>query len=95
MTRDDRAELPFALNRRPPRRSRRSYEWSGAKVVIFIVTLAAARTGMSRKSTYALKRGDRAFAAAWLAAPRIRHASRPSKVTKLVKFAIPVSGIQG
>lgn len=70
------AEPGFALTRRPPRRSLRPHEWSNAKAVTFIVTLAAvrsvtlaaARAGMSRKSAYALKGRDSAFAAAWIAA---------------------------
>ena len=59
-----------------PRRRRRADEWTAAKAVTFIVTLAArqsvtlaaARAGMSRKSAYALKGKDCAFAAAWNAA---------------------------
>lgn len=59
-----------------PRRPRRSGEWTDAKAVTFIVTLAArrsatlaaARAGMSRKSAYALRARDPAFAAAWVAA---------------------------
>jgi len=54
-----------------PRRARRSSDWSPAKAVTFIVTLAAHRSvtlaaaeaGMSRKSAYALKVRDPAFAA--------------------------------
>ena len=56
-----------------PHRRRRAGEWTGDKAVTFIVTLAA--TGsvtlaagsarMSRKSAYALKTRDPAFAAAW------------------------------
>ena len=61
------------LSRRSFRRPARAGEWSGDKAVTFIVTLAAttsvtlaaARAGMSRKSAYALKRRDPAFAAAW------------------------------
>lgn len=59
-----------------PRRLRRSGEWTEARAVTFIVTLAASqsvtlaarRAGISRKSAYALKSRDRAFAAAWSAA---------------------------
>jgi len=59
-----------------PRRPRRAGEWTAAKAVTFIVTLAASRSvtlaaraaGMSRKSAYALKDRDPAFAAAWAAA---------------------------
>jgi hypothetical protein len=69
----DRFELGFAFTRRLPARLRRPHEWSGAKIVTFIVTLAAqrsvtlaaAQSGMSRKAAYALKRRDPAFAAAW------------------------------
>ena len=61
------------LSRRSFCRPARAGEWSGDKAVTFIVTLAAsdnvtlaaARAGMSRKSAYALKRRDPAFAAAW------------------------------
>lgn len=63
-----------------PRRPRRSREWTSAKAVTFIVTLAASRSvslaarqvGMSRKSAYALKARDPAFAAAWAAAVKAR-----------------------
>ena len=56
-----------------PLRPRRNGEWSGSKALIFIVTLAAHRSvtlaareaGMSRKSAYALKARDPAFAEAW------------------------------
>jgi hypothetical protein len=59
-----------------PRRPVRSGEWTSAKAVTFIVTLAATRSvtlaarasGISRKSAYALKSRDPAFAAAWTAA---------------------------
>jgi hypothetical protein len=55
------------------RRPRRAGEWTDARAVTFIVTLAAhrsvtlaaARAGMSRKAAYALKRRDCGFAAAW------------------------------
>jgi hypothetical protein len=64
--------LKLARTRRP----RRSGEWTEAKAVTFIVTLAAsrsvtlaaARAGMSRKAAYALKRRDPAFASAWVEA---------------------------
>ena len=57
-------------------RPRRLAEWSEAKAVTFIVTLAATQNvtlaarsaGMSRKSAYALKSRDPAFAATWAAA---------------------------
>jgi len=56
-----------------PLRPRRNGEWSGSNALTFIVTLAAHRSvtlaareaGMSRKSAYALKARDPAFAAAW------------------------------
>ena len=59
-----------------PRRPLRSGEWTSAKAVTFIVTLAATRSvtlaareaGMSRKSAYALQARDPAFATAWAAA---------------------------
>ena len=60
----------------PPRRPRRTCEWTDAKAVTFIVTLAAsrsvtvaaARVGMSRKAAYALRNRDGAFAMGWDAA---------------------------
>ena len=66
------ALLQLARTRRPSR----SGEWTEAKAVTFIVTLAATRSvtlaagraGMSRKSAYALKHRDARFAAAWKAA---------------------------
>ena len=59
-----------------PRRPRRHGQWTEARAVTFIVTLAAGRSvtlaarrcGMSRKSAYALKSRHPAFAAAWAAA---------------------------
>lgn len=70
------AHSPFPLSGQYSRRPRRSHEWSDARIVTFIVTLAAHRNvtlaarcaGMSRKSAYALKSRDSAFAAAWDAA---------------------------
>ena len=55
------------------RRPRRTGEWTDAKVVTFIVTLAATqsvtlaarRSAMSRKAAYALKSRDPAFAGAY------------------------------
>lgn len=72
----DRAERALAFTGYSTRRPRRAHEWSDARIVTFIVTLAAyrsvtlaaARAGMSRKSAYALKGRNPAFAAAWLAA---------------------------
>lgn len=59
-----------------PRRPHRSGEWTAGSAVTFIVTLAATRSvtlaareaRMSRKSAYALKSRDPAFAVAWSAA---------------------------
>jgi len=59
-----------------PRRPTRAGEWTPGRAVTFIVTLAAHRSvtlaarhaGMSRKSAYALKRRDPAFAVAWQSA---------------------------
>jgi hypothetical protein len=67
--------LPFLSQ---PGRPRRSGEWTSRRAVTFIVTLAATRSvtlaareaRMSRKSAYALKSRDPAFAAAWAAAIR-------------------------
>jgi hypothetical protein len=61
-----------------PRRPRRPGEWTSDRAVTFIVTLAVSRSvtlaarqaGMSRKSAYALKARDPAFASAWSAAAR-------------------------
>jgi len=58
------------------RRPHRSGEWTPAKAVTFIVTLAATRSvtlaareaGMSRKAAYKLKSRDPAFAQSWTAA---------------------------
>lgn len=66
----DIARLLFAS---PRSRTRRTHEWTRAKAVTFIVTLAKVRSvtlaarasGMSRKSAYALKARDIAFASAW------------------------------
>jgi hypothetical protein len=70
----DRIARVHLLSR--PRRPRRSGEWTSDRAVTFIVTLAATRSvtlaargaGMSRKSAYALRARDAAFAAAWTAA---------------------------
>ena len=72
------------LQFRRPRRPRRPGEWNGGKIVTFIVTLAVSRSvtlaaraaGMSRKSAYALKRRDPAFAEAWNAALKARSPRR-------------------
>ena len=76
------------------RRPRRSGEWTSEQAVTFIVTLAASqsvtlaarRAGMSRKSAYALKHRDSAFAYAWDAAMR---ASQGYKVKEVE--GVPVS----
>jgi hypothetical protein len=70
------------------RRLRRSHEWSAGKAVTFIVTLAATRSvtlaareaGMSRKSAYALKDRDPAFAAAWNAALKATEGDKVEEV---------------
>ena len=67
-----------------PRRARRSGEWTSERAVTFIVTLGTSRcvtlaaraAGMSRKSAYALKNRDPAFAAAWRAALQVGEAAR-------------------
>ena len=85
-----------------PRRARRSSDWSPAKAVTFIVTLAAHRSvtlaaaeaGMSRKSAYALKVRDLAFAAAWNAALRNRKTRRQGDKVEEVEGP-PDSSSQG
>ena len=72
----------------PPRRRRRSHEWDAGKAVTFIVTLAATRSvtlaareaGMSRKSAYALRDRDTAFAKAWAAALGTRKGDKVEEV---------------
>jgi hypothetical protein len=72
--------LQLARARRPCRAG----EWTEAKAVTFIVTLAAsqsvtlaaARASMSRKSAYALRNRDPAFDAAWNAAISVAGARR-------------------
>jgi hypothetical protein len=67
-----------------PRRPRRAQEWDSGKAVTFLVTLAANgsvtlaadRAGMSRKSAYALKSRDPAFARAWQSALAARRPQR-------------------
>ena len=81
-----------------PSRPRRPHEWSNGKIVTFLVTLAASRSvtlaaraaGMSRKSAYALKSRDPAFADAWAKALR---ASKGHKVEEIE--GVPVSPTQG
>lgn len=71
-----------------PARARRPNEWNGGKAVTFFVTLAARRSvtlaaleaGMSRKSAYALKLRDPAFAAAWTAALARRKGNKIDEV---------------
>lgn len=67
---------------------RRPHEWSNAKAVAFIVTLAtgqpvtlAARAaGMNRKSAYALKAREPAFRAAWESAVSALRRKRPASL---------------
>ena len=71
-----------------PRRPRRPHEWNAGTAVTFIVTLAATgsvtlaarEAGMSRKSAYALRARDPAFAASWDAA---LNASKGHKVDEV------------
>jgi cobalamin biosynthesis protein CbiG len=85
-----------------PRRPLRSGEWTPAKAVTFIVTLAATRSvtlaareaGMSRKSAYGLKARDPAFAAAWAAAAKAgarvsRHGDKVDEVDGLPNRSTP------
>src|SRR4051812_36081217 len=70
-----------------PPRPRRAGEWTPDRVVTFIVTLAATgsvtlaarEVGMSRKSAYALKARDPAFAAAWNAAVKAGKGDKADK----------------
>ncbi len=72
----------------PSTRTRRAGAWAAGKAVTFIVTLAATRTvtlaaraaGMSRKSAYALRERDPAFAAAWDAALGARQGNKVDEV---------------
>jgi len=85
-----------------PRRPRRLGEWTRDKVVTFIVTLAASQSvtlaareaGMSRKSAYALRARDPAFAGAWDTAAKVHSARRRGSETKDVREP-PVSLGQG
>ena len=80
---DTRTHFLQLLSR--PRRTPRNGEWSGGKAVIFIVTLgatgsvtlAARSAGMSRKSAYALRSRDSAFAQAWTAALAVKPRTAP------------------
>ena len=70
------------------RRPRRAKEWNPGAAVTFIVTLAASGTvtraaraaGMGRKSAYALRLRDPAFAAAWKAALLARQGDKVEEV---------------
>jgi hypothetical protein len=85
-----------------PCRPRRQHEWSAGKAVTFIVTLAASQSvtlaareaGMSRKSAYALKGRDPAFADAWNAALKARRTKREGDKVEEVHVP-PVSSSQG
>jgi hypothetical protein len=80
------------------RRPRRSGEWTHDRAVTFIVTLAATqsvtfaarRAGMSRKSAYALKGRDPAFACAWAAAMQAGEGYKVKEVE-----GVPVSRCHG
>jgi hypothetical protein len=86
-----------------PRRLPRPHEWSRGKAVTFIVTLAATRSvtlaareaGMSRKSAYARKARDAAFAQAWDAALKPRPDSDRQGAEPKEVEAAPVSLNQG
>ena len=79
-----------------PRRPLRAHEWTRGKAVTFIVTLAATHSvtlaakaaGMSRKSAYALKSRDPAFAHSWNAA---LEAAKRNKVEEVQASPIPSS----
>ena len=76
-----------------PRRPRRPGEWTTGAAIMFLVTLAARKSvtlaarsaGMSRKSAYALKARDPAFAEAWIAA--LAAPSAPSEGDRLRRSA--------
>ena len=78
-------------------RPRRAYEWSNGKIVTFLVTLAASRSvtlaaraaGMSRKSAYALRDRDSAFADAWTKALRARKGDKVEEVE-----GVPISPLR-
>ena len=92
--------MPFAS---PRRRSRRAHEWTRTKAVTFIVTLARTRnvtlaaraSGMSRKSAYALKSRDAAFASAWAEALKgpVLSLSKDRKAEQM--DGAPVSPLEG
>ena len=71
-----------------PRRPRRAHEWNARAVVTFTVTLAATgnvtlaarMAGKSRKSAYALRDRDPAFATAWAAAARAAQGNKVEEV---------------
>ena len=78
-----------------PCRPRRAHEWSSGRAVTFLVTLAAhgsvtlaaGAAGMSRKSAYALKARDPAFACAWQSALAARRAQRKGDKVEEVEGA--------
>ena len=90
-----------------PQRPRRAGEWTDGAAIAFLVTLAAhksvtlaARAAcMSRKSAYALKARESAFAEAWaiaLAAPPYRPvegdtAKRAAPSTSSTAFSAPIA----
>lgn len=82
-----------------PRRSRRAHEWSNAKAVTFIVTLASGRpvtlaaraAGMSRKSAYALKSREPAFRMAWEAAVSSSASKREARPGATVQRPVAVA----
>ena len=96
-----RTALATALLSRT-RRRRRPGEWTPAKTVTFIVTLAAHgnvtlaanASGLSRKSAYALKARDPAFASAWESALDARRAKVEGDKVEEVEEP-PVSPGQG
>ena len=78
-----------------PCRPRRAHEWSSDRAVTFLVTLAAhgsvtlaaSAAGMSRKSAYALKARDPAFACAWQSALAARRPRRQGDKVEKVEGA--------
>ena len=78
-----------------PCRPRRAHEWSSDRAVTFLVTLAAhgsvtlaaSAAGMSRKSAYALKARDSAFACAWQSALAARRPRRQGDKVEEVEGA--------
>jgi hypothetical protein len=82
-----------------PRRPRRAGEWAADNAVTFIVTLAATQSvtlaargaRMSRKSAYALRARDPAFAAAWALALKAvgAHSGEGNKVEEVEDPPVP------